>query len=330
MNERQPIIALCDKRGRLNLDAIQFSKTPYIRANVMKRSLKTKHWNYLVVYGEEAIVTFAIAQIGFSEVATITFFDLETERFTLKEISIPFSRKSVLSETLLEDISFTKEQMHLQMIQTGKSTRIVGLIPQFDNERLHIDLEIHEVADESIHVVIPKSVKEFQYTGKQLSLPTSGHLVMGNKKYTFDEQYCYSIMDFTRGIWPRKMSRNWAMASQRYRGKRVGLNFSNGWTDRTGMYDNAWLIDGQIHMINEEVVFEGQENELLIRSRFSNRVSLTFHPFSQHEMETKLVLGKIEMSRMNGYYEGHLTKENGEVYPVRQLLGSVEKVETVW
>ena len=48
---------------------------------------------------------------------------------------------------------------------------------------------------------------------------------------------------------------NWAMASQRLGGRRIGLNFGGQWTDGTGMTENAIFVDGQMTKVHEDVVF---------------------------------------------------------------------------
>ncbi len=136
-------------------------------------------------------------------------------------------------------------------------------------------LYIH-LNDESLNVVIPRSRDIFQFTAKHHSLPTSGFVKIGDKRYDFNPDYSFAVLDYGRGIWPRKAEWNWAMASQRLGGRRIGLNFGGKWTDGTGMTENAVFVDGVMTKIHEDVLFTYNKKNFMkpwkIRTKFSDTV----------------------------------------------------------
>lgn len=142
------------------------------------------------------------------------------------------------------------------MIYLQGETHLSVTIPDFDNEVLHADFHIyHPPGDESLNVVIPKSRNIYQFTAKHHILPTTGFVKLGDARFDFNSDYSFAVLDYGRGIWPREAEWNWAMASQRLRNQRIGLNFGGQWTDGTGMTENAIFIDGAMTKIHEDVVF---------------------------------------------------------------------------
>ena len=123
-------------------------------------------------------------------------------------------------------------------------------------------------------------------------LPTKGFIKLGNKRYEFNDEECFSVLDFGRGVWPREVTWNWATASQRLRKKRVGLNFGGKWTDGTGMTENAVFVDGKMTKIHEDVIFEYDRSNFkkpwYITTKFTDPVMLTFHPFFKRANDLKV------------------------------------------
>ena len=117
------------------------------------------------------------------------------------------------------------------------------------------------------------------------------------------------------------------MASQRTGGKRVGLNLGGGWTDGTGLTENAVFVEGTMYKIHEDVLFERNiENPLnpwRIQSKFSNDVNLTFKPFFQQHTLDRYCIRKMSVNQMVGYYHGKIRLPNDQILPIRQMLGSI-------
>ena len=276
-----------------------------------------------------------ISHIDYAAVCFVYILDYETQRFFEKQITIPMGRNVKMPEDVLESVKFTNDNLSIQMFHIQGETHLSVTIPDFDNEVLHADLHItHPPGDESLNVVIPKSRNIFQFTAKHHTLPTSGFVKIGDKRYDFNPDYSFAVLDYGRGVWPREAKWNWAMASQRLGGRRIGLNFGGVWTDGTGMTENAVFIDGVMTKIHEDVLFTYDPINFMapwkIRTRFSNIVDLTFTPFFERVSMTDVKLVRTEVHQLVGYFDGSVQLHDGSMLQIRQMLGCSEEHVAKW
>lgn len=326
--------SLCDKKGNLNPEAIGYARKPIIDCNLSGHFMRKKKWNYWCVYGEDILFSATISHLDYAAVCFVYFLEYETQRYFEKTVLIPLGTKVKMSTQVLETISFENSELRIYMSHFDGETHLSVRCPDFDGEPLQAELTIHHPAtDDSLNVVIPWNRQTFQFTAKHHTLPTSGIVKIGDRRYTFNEEESYAVLDYGRGIWPREATWNWGMASQRMRGRRIGLNFGGKWTDGTGMTENAIFVDGIMTKIHEDVLFEYDRNDFMkpwtIRSKFSEAVNLTFTPFFERVAKTDAKLIRSEVHQVIGYYNGIVKLENCSLR-ISQMMGCVEEHIAKW
>lgn len=325
---------LCDKKGNLNPEAIGYARKPIIDCNLSGQFMRKKKWNYWCVYGEDILFSATISHLDYAAVCFVYFLEYETQRYFEKTVLIPLGTKVKMSTQVLETVHFENSELRIHMSHSGGDTHLSVICPDFDGERLHAELMIHHPAtDDSLNVVIPWNRQTFQFTAKHHTLPTTGIVKIGDRRYKFNEEESYAVLDYGRGVWPREATWNWGMASQRMRGRRIGLNFGGKWTDGTGMTENAIFVDGVMTKIHEDVLFEYDRNDFMkpwtIRSKFSETVDLTFTPFFERVAKTDAKLIRSEVHQMIGYYNGIVKVENCSLR-ISQMMGCVEEHIAKW
>ena len=326
---------LCDSKGLLNPDAIGYSSKSIIQSNLKGQFPRKKKWNTWTIYGEEVLFTATIAHFDIGAVCLVYFLDYETERFFEKRIALPFARNVKMPEHVLSSIKFSDSRLSMHVTQTKHETHLYVEIPDFDNETLHADLHIHHpIEDDSLNVTVPKNRSIFQFTAKHHTLPTSGFLKIGDKRYVFNPDYCFTVYHFSRGIWPKETTWQWAMASQRSGGRRIGLNLGGQWTDGTGMTENAVFVDGIMTKIHEDVIFSMNPERMMepwtIHTKFTDCVELTFTPFFERDANARRRGLKADFTQLIGYFTGKVRLDSGERLVIRRLLGSCETFKAKW
>lgn len=336
-NEINDAIKLCDAKGNLNPVAIGYARKPVIQSNLKGHFMRKKKWNYWCVYGDDLMFSATISHLDYAAVCFVYILDYETQRFFEKSITLPpIGKKVQLSEHVLETALCNHSDMKIQFLHDGNNeTQMTVTIPDFDGEVLHADLTIHHPEDDdSLNVVIPWNRQTFQFTAKHHSLPTEGYVKIGDKRYSFDAHESFAVLDFGRGVWPRESTWNWAMASQKCRGHRIGLNFGGQWTDGTGMTENAFFYDGVMTKIHEDVIFEYDEQDFTkcwsIRTKFSDDVHLVFKPFFERVSNSDAKLIQSNVHQLFGYFDGYVRTETGQTIPIRQMLGASEVHKAKW
>lgn len=328
-------VQLCQANGTLNPQAIGFSKRPLIQSNLMKNFMRKKKWNSWCIFGEEVLFSVTIGHFDYAAICFVYLFNYETERYTEKIISLPFSRRVKMPEHVLDSISFSHAQINAHITHANNETKLVVTIPDFDRERLEVALDItHPLEDESLNVVIPKSRNIFQFTSKHYILPTTGTITFGNQQFTLDADHSFAVLDFGRGVWDKQAEWNWAMASQRIGKRRIGLNFGGTWTDGTGMTENAIFIDGVMTKIHEDMTFSYDTGNLMykwdLRTKFSNQIQLTFIPFSKRVKKTNSPFIRSEVAQLVGYFNGVIQLPDHPPLYIRNMLGCMEKHQAKW
>lgn len=330
-------IKLCDAKGNLNPAAIGYARKPVIQSNLKGHFMRKKKWNYWCVYGDDLLFSATISNLDYATVCFVYVLDYETQRFFEKSITLPpIGKKVQLAEHVLDTAFCNHSEMKIQFLHDGNNTtHMTVTIPDFDGDLLHADLNIsHPQDDESLNVVIPWNRQTFQFTAKHHTLPTDGYVKIGDKRYNFEQRDSYAVLDYGRGVWPREATWNWAMASQRCRNHRIGLNFGGQWTDGTGMTENAFFFDGKMIKIHEDVIFEYNEEDYMqnwtIKTKFSDDVNLTFQPFFERISETDAKLVSSSVNQIFGYFNGYVRFQDGTSLPIRQMLGASEVHKAKW
>lgn len=328
-------IALCDKKGNLNPEAIGFARRPIIDSNLSGHFMRKKKWNYWCVYGEEILFSATISHMDYAAVCFVYFLEYETQRYFEKTFLIPLGAKVKMPTQVLETIQYKNTEMSIQLTYFNRETHLTVTAPDFDGDPLHAELTIaHPKGDDSLNVVIPWNRRTFQFTAKHHTLPTSGSVKIGNRTFTFTPEESFAVLDYGRGVWPREATWNWGMASQRVRGQRIGLNFGGKWTDGTGMTENAIFIDGHMTKIHEDVLFHYDRTNFMhpwtIKTKFSGRVNLTFTPFFERVAETNAKLIVSSVHQMVGYYDGFIQLDDGKTLHIQQMLGCIEEHVAKW
>ncbi|CAM5209377.1 hypothetical protein UACE39S_05026 [Ureibacillus acetophenoni] len=333
--EIMELTRLCDNKGNLNPLAIGYARKPLIDCNLSGHFMRKKKWNYWCIFGEEILFSVTVSHLDYAAVCFVYFLEYETQRFIEKTITIPLGGNLKMPTKVLEPVLFSNSEIKISVTNIQSTTYLSVSSSNFENESLQAELIIeHPLEDESLNVVIPRNRKLFQFTAKHHTLPTSGFVKIGNRTYKFNDEECFAVLDFGRGIWPREVVWNWAMASQYVRNHRVGLNFGGQWTDGTGMTENAIFIDGKMTKIHEDVVFTYDRTNFMkpwyVTTKFSDQVMLTFHPFFERVAKNELKVVNSEVHQLVGYYNGQVKLEDGSTFLIQQMLGCIEEHVAKW
>lgn len=327
-------VNLCQPDGRLNAEAVGWSRRPYHTCNLSGRWLRKKRWNYWAITTETHLFSATISDLDFSGVNFIYVADFASR--TVKEMTriTPFGRGCHLPDTVNADASFAQKGWRIDMRQTGAGVELVAEIADFDGVPLSARFDITRPPDhESLNVVIPWDEKTFQFTSKQNTLPAEGTVTIGQETIQFKGQQSFACLDFGRGIWPRNSVWNWGGASGSQDGLSIGLNLGGQWTDGTGMTENGICIDGRLSKISEDLKWSYDKDNFMRPWRIkapSGRIDLTFTPFMERVAASDLWLVKSEVHQMFGHYQGTITTSDEATIEVHNLIGWAEDHVAKW
>jgi len=327
-------VDLCDASGRLNPQALGWSRQPLHWCNLRGHPLRKKRWNYWAVTSDRYLFSATVADVDYMSLAFVYFLEFETGRFVEKTVSVPF-RSGAMADIVYEDASFRHKRLGVTLKDDGSEARIEAAARSFGGQPLRADIQVERPAGhETLNVVVPWSRDRFQFTSKQSALPAHGVVEIGGERFDFEEGKSFAVLDYGRGVWKFSTFWNWGAASGLQNGQTIGLNLGGGWTDGTGATENGVCVAGRLHKIHEDLAFVYDRRDLMkpweIRTVGSDRVDLRLVPFFERVAKTNLVLLKSEVHQVFGHYHGSIVKDDGERLQIDGLLGWVEQHEARW
>lgn len=340
MHNREPELTdgrvpLCDGRGRLNPQAVGWSRQPLHICEIPGRWPRKKKWNYWCVTTPEVLFSVTISTLDYATLGFIYFLDFGTKEFIEETVTIPFSGNVVMPPTVEGAISFKHPKMTIEFDAGPNETRIRARMESFGGKALEADFTIRRPDDhESLNVVIPWSERLFQFTSKQHCLPTEGSIRIGERTVMFDPATANGCLDFGRGVWPYRCTWNWGGGSGRSGDKTVGLNFGGQWTDGTGMTENGIIIDGRLTKIGDDVEFVYDTTDFMkpwrIKTKNSDQIDLEFVPFFDRVAAANMLVIKSCVHQLIGDYSGRVTTQEGERIEIDGLVGWAEEHIARW
>lgn len=330
-----PSLDLCTPEGRLNRQAVGWSRHPLHRCNLSGHWGRRKKWNYWCITSPNHLFSVTLSTLDYAGLAFLYFLDFNTKEFHERSVLVPLARGCAMPESVGGDIDFEHPGARLAFRHRPGGIRLTASCPKFRGQPLHADFDItYPDKHETLSVVVPWDDRRFQYTSKHNTLPASGTLEVFGRRVAFNAADAFACLDFGRGIWPYSSFWNWAAASGRTDGRTIGLNLGAGWTDGTGSTENGLCIDGRLSKISEDLEFAYHPGDFMkpwtIRTTRSDQVDLRFVPFFERVAKSNLLLIRSEVHQCIGRFEGTVKTTAGEPIPVRDLIGWAEEHHARW
>lgn len=315
------LVDLCTPSGRLNADAVGWTRTPLHRANLRGWG-RNKRWEYWCVTTPTHLVAVTVASLDYLGVANVYLLEYPDRELT-RSGAHPAGCGIILPASLGDGATRTRGRVVVDVADESGGTRIRFSCKTADGPLVG-DLFVELPAGhQTLGVVVPWSERKFQYTAKHTARPASGIVRVGERSYDFAGGW--GVLDRGRGRWPVNTVWNWGAASGRTDGHVVGLQLGGRWTAGTGMTENALCVDGRLTKIGAELDWQYREYTApwRISTPDSDQVELTFTPF-HHRAPLP------DTHQCFGHYSGRIRTDDGVRVGVEGLVGWAEQVHMIW
>jgi hypothetical protein len=328
-------VSLTRPDGRLNPDAVGWTRTPLVRTDGIGpgrvgRGRNTR-WEYWAVTTPTHVVSLVVSHIDYAGVNGLWFRDRRTGRTHAQDVITPLGRGVSLPGTLGEGpASLTTKALRVSITEVEGGTRL-----RATGDRVRVDVVAQRPeGHECLGVVVPWTDRLFQYTVKDVARPASGTVWFDGVEHPVADD-AWATLDHGRGRWPHRIHWNWGAGSGRTDGHVVGLQVGGTWTDGTGSVENSLLVDGRLHKISEELVWTYDPAAWLEPWRVTGTdVDLTFVPEHDRVAETDLALISSYTHQCFGTWSGQVRvgRADGGSVLVRleDVFGWAEDVRQKW
>jgi hypothetical protein len=320
-------VDLCTPDGRLNPDAIGWSRTPVHRCALPGSWGRRKRWDFWCITGANFAMNVTYADVDYLGLVDVWFCDFASGKPVSKSTGSPFGRRMTLPDRVAGGpLRSEAGGLELSIAETDGGTRIRARFDGFDADVLVTRPEGHE----SLSVVIPWSDRRFQFTNKDVARPAEGRIT--SKGATYEPRW--GTLDFGRGKWPYRTRWNWGAGAGSVDGVTIGLQLGGKWTDGTGMTENALSIDGRLSKLSEELEWTYDTNDWLrpwtIRTPRSDRVDLTFTPIYDKRSRLQLGVASSSVDQCFGTYAGSIVGDDGQQRRIDDVFGWAEEATWRW
>lgn len=284
---------------------------------IKNRRKARKTWIFGGAYSKELMVGLAIADVGYIGNAFAYFFIPGEDLYKEQKVIQPFAFGNRFDPGLHDKWSLRNFKIDSQ----GSNIRL-SCTGTFQLEI------VMEQNDNGLSFMCPTVDRPFNFTYKNLSLPTSVKVGYQGKQYQMEGRI--GGIDFSKGYPPRNTFWNWALISGRTSdGRTVGMNLFRG---HNGKYENAAWLDGE-RILLPNTVFEYDESLPLDGQKWKLRnedgsIDVVFTPMRARSEKINLKWISHDFTQPFGHFKG-MIRHGGETIPF-EGYGPVEAHESLW
>jgi hypothetical protein len=324
---REPV-DLCLPDGRLDPTAVGWSRAPVHRANLRGRG-RNKRWEYWAVQTPEVVLAITVSDLDYAGLHAVWFLDPTGQETGVSRLA-PLSRVGLPDRCAGGPVRVRSGPLAIDL-----SPDADGVTLRARTRELEAEVRVRRPAGhQSLGVVVPWSSRRFQYTVKENTLPAEGQVRLGGSTYAIEGPDAWATLDHGRGRWPYRITWNWGSGSGRVGDRVLGIQVGGRWTDGTGSTENALTVDGVLHPVAEELVWDYDRADWQapwrVRTPGSDRIALTFRPEHVRRDRTELVLLANRTHQCFGTWHGTVVDDQGTVHAVDGIRGWVEEVRNRW
>ncbi|SEB51465.1 Protein of unknown function [Paramicrobacterium humi] len=324
-------VSLTRPNGRLNPEAVGWARQPLLDTSGIGGARfwgRNKRWEYWNVITPTHILALTVSSLDYAGVHEVWVLDRRSHEARSANAVTPFAGGVMLPGSLGEGTArATAKNLAIEISEEPDGTRVRA---EIDGLRFDVAVALPS-GHERLGVVVPWSDRLFQYTVKDVARPASGMLWIDGVEFPLRDGDCWAVLDHGRGRWPYDVRWNWGAGSGESNGHVLGIQIGGQWTDGTGSTENAFLVDGRLHKISEELRWEFDAAHYLAPWRISGEsIELTLEPFYDKISRTDLGILSSSTHQCFGRYSGWFRDDRGTRIEFHDLVGWAEDVRNRW
>lgn len=326
-------VSLTLPSGHLDPDAVGFTRTPLITTDGIGRGWvgkgRNKRWDYWAFTTPSHVVAVVVSDIDYAGVNGLWVLDRSTGEAIGEDVITPFGAGVHLPATLGRGrTTLNTKALRVQIEEIGGGTRVRARTGRVELDVIALRPEGHE----SLGVVVPWTERLFQYTVKDVARPAVGSVRIDGVEHWLPEGESWATLDHGRGRWPHRVHWNWGAGAGRTDGRVIGVQVGGKWTDGTGSVENSLLVDGRLHKISQELVWDYDLADPMRPWHISGEgVELDFTPEYDKHSVTDLKLLSSHTHQCFGVWSGRVRAGEGEHWiRVADVFGWAEDVRQRW
>jgi hypothetical protein len=334
---------LLDERGRLRERGYAKSMLlDYNPENIrltpsrLLNRLRLKEWDYYGTTTRDYFFSVTVSHVGYIGLVFAYFLDFRDNSQTDSTIVLPLGVGCRLPHRSDRgDVHFQRGRVRIDFLREPARRIIKVEWPRFHRSMpLRAELEIDQPTEmDSIVMATPIGERCFYYNHKVNCMPTSGWIVLGDRRLELQPDMALTSLDWGRGVWPYRTFWNWASASGFLPdGRTIGLNLGAGFGDLSAATENCFYVDGRMTKLGG-LDFVYDPRDFFAPWRFvanDGKLNLRFTPFLERTNNLNLGILRTEAHQMFGRYDGEVVTDAAETIAINKQIGWAEEHHAKW
>ena len=313
-----------------------YATTPlkkYDRNRIQAPKRRIKEWDSYLITNDSFALALAISDFGCLGLDSIILMDMEkgesfsacrTTRFPLGKRGLPAGSAQGIARAIGRNYEMTFRA------EEGKR-QLYGHMYDFSPDSpLLFDLVLSAQGGDSAVLVTPfeGNPNQFLYHQNTVCLPAEGRVIFHNREYIFSPATSFGMMDWGRGVLPRRNSRRSASASGLIGGIPFGINLGDDVTDPMQATGNMLFYGGKAHKLGA-VRFETESAEEALTPHLchladdAGRLELTFKLKLERPAGFPARFAPIRLHQAMGQFSGKAMLDDGRVLQISNLTGTL-------
>ena len=299
------------------------------------RSWREKRWQYIGLYGQDAIVGLAILHTGY--MGNMFFYALDRHTGDLIELDrkIPFGIGIDIERNVAKGISkYDIGEEHVLIENcVKKGYRRIKATLQHDGKDIDIDVCLYDDMKKlpPLQTVTHTKNNDFTFTHKSAGLHIEGLVKIGTKGIFFNKKKDFGAIDYTFGFPAYNTVWNWvSMAGPAEDRTEIGVNLVSP-VFHDEFNENGIWINGKLIKTSDAIfTFDPTDTlkEWQIRTR-DDKVNLIFTPLGQRKQDINFGIIVSRFQQPCGIFSGEIHADD-KTYIIKEIPGVVEDHYALW
>lgn len=315
----------------------------YDRRDIKANSRRIKEWDYYLVTNSRFGIALTIADNSYMGLDSISFFDFNRPWVKTKNAVqlLTKGRKNLSPTSEIGDIKSKGKKHSIEFRNGGTSRMLVFEVKNFSSGKdLTGEIILGCPLQETMTIATPfkEDPLAFYYNQKVNCMPASGSIQLGGQEYAFDPADSFGVLDWGRGVWPKRSEWYWASASGLLDSSAFGFNIGYGFGDSSAATENMIFYRGQAHKLSNVLIdipknAKGKKYSFMQPWTFTSddgRFEMTFQPLVDRHSNMNAVFVSSNQHQVFGYYTGKAVLDDGMQIEIENFFGFAEKVVNKW
>lgn len=311
-----------DKEGRPIPGFSRRSTLRYDRTAIKALPWRIKEWDFYQVSNDRLCLQFTIGHASYAGQVSLMLFDFAEGVKLLdlnKILPLPFhSLHMPWNGEEEHHLLYNKGGVYMEFEAKGDKRR---LRCAWGDVRADICMKRRNPDSLVINVPFDENEHAFYYNQKINCMAAKGYVRKGNKRWRFEKENSFGLLDWGRGVWPFHNEWYWSNGTGYLDGKMFGFNLGCGFGNTDMASENMLFYKGKSHKLGKvDFVLGGDYMQHWHIKDREGRLDLTLTPTYDRTTAVKLLWVDNCCHQMFGSFCGKAVLDDGTELEVKDAI----------